>query len=458
MATDSKKTNPANLAKIFGLAAACISLLLPITFLIWRNKLEKRVDARIDQIADAGLPTSGADLNLWVDSPPDSENGALVLSDAFALLHEFTRPPKIHMVFSDLLEDQTPEALALLAQHVETNQPALAKISEGLQYKHFSYIPDYSPGFRTLLPHLSKIKESANLFAAKSVVDLAENREREFVEDVKGITKLAQTLDSEPILISWLICAATIQIAVKSTARALNRTELSDSACDELSALFTQVGATNLLPAAFIGERAMALPVFRLQGSDLYDFLKSNDTADADADWNVSIRFAATVGILDRDCLTYLNAMDRLIGLSGAPFPASLEMTNFVDQIWTNGFKRGTLLTPMLLSSLRKSTVKAASLQVSLDSARTALALEKFRRVNKDWPESLDALGPDFVIPMDPFDGKPLRYRKENDGFLLYSVDEDGIDDNGNTRAKGKFIVGQTYDLVFKVSRLSKTD
>ena len=36
-------------------------------------------------------------------------------------------------------------------------------------------------------------------------------------------------------------------------------------------------------------------------------------------------------------------------------------------------------------------------------------------------------------VPFDPVDGQPLRYRAKPDGtFLLYSIGENGKDDNGD--------------------------
>jgi hypothetical protein len=46
----------------------------------------------------------------------------------------------------------------------------------------------------------------------------------------------------------------------------------------------------------------------------------------------------------------------------------------------------------------------------------------------------LNDLAPEFfsAIPIDPYDGKPLRYHPNADGtYLLYSVGENGVDDGG---------------------------
>jgi hypothetical protein len=35
------------------------------------------------------------------------------------------------------------------------------------------------------------------------------------------------------------------------------------------------------------------------------------------------------------------------------------------------------------------------------------------------------------AVPTDPYDGRPLRYRRVPDGFIVYSVNADGVDDSG---------------------------
>ena len=68
--------------------------------------------------------------------------------------------------------------------------------------------------------------------------------------------------------------------------------------------------------------------------------------------------------------------------------------------------------------------------------AVTAIALERFRLRHGEYPAQLAGLVPAFLpkAPIDLMDGKPLRYRRKDDGtFLLYSVGEDGKDDEGDS-------------------------
>jgi len=71
--------------------------------------------------------------------------------------------------------------------------------------------------------------------------------------------------------------------------------------------------------------------------------------------------------------------------------------------------------------------------QAQIRCAVVALAIERFRIARSQWPESLDSLVPEFIvkIPMDPFDAKPLRYRRLNDGVVIYSIGPDEEDNGG---------------------------
>ena len=61
------------------------------------------------------------------------------------------------------------------------------------------------------------------------------------------------------------------------------------------------------------------------------------------------------------------------------------------------------------------------------------VALQRYRRQHDRWPDTLDALVPAFLaeVPVDPHDGKPLRYRRLTDGIVIYSIGPDKIDDGG---------------------------
>ncbi len=75
----------------------------------------------------------------------------------------------------------------------------------------------------------------------------------------------------------------------------------------------------------------------------------------------------------------------------------------------------------------------------------TMLAVERYRRMSGHWPSSLEALVPAQLkqVPLDPYDGKPLRYRLRADGAVIYSVGPDLKDDDGKFERNGR--LGRTW-------------
>ena len=74
-----------------------------------------------------------------------------------------------------------------------------------------------------------------------------------------------------------------------------------------------------------------------------------------------------------------------------------------------------------------------------LQNIETYFALELFRQQTGSYPKTLLPLVPDLLptIPIDPFTSGPITYRRLKDGFLLYSVGQNGKGDNGRTFGEG---------------------
>lgn len=80
---------------------------------------------------------------------------------------------------------------------------------------------------------------------------------------------------------------------------------------------------------------------------------------------------------------------------------------------------------------------------------RCAIGMAKaliFRAKSGELPSSLDQFAPGLI---DPFTDKPLRYLRTLDGFRIYSLGKDQVDDHGATSGERKVddSPGATYDL-----------
>ena len=77
-----------------------------------------------------------------------------------------------------------------------------------------------------------------------------------------------------------------------------------------------------------------------------------------------------------------------------------------------------------------------AAQQTQINLARVACALERHRKANGGYPDSLAVLAPAFIdiVPHDIVNGQPLKYRRTEEGrYLLYSVAWNCKDDGGRS-------------------------
>jgi hypothetical protein len=90
-------------------------------------------------------------------------------------------------------------------------------------------------------------------------------------------------------------------------------------------------------------------------------------------------------------------------------------------------------------------------LQALLRCAIAGLALERYRHEKGHWPEALDGVAPAYLeaVPLDPFDGRPLRYKRLPDGVLVYSVTPNDQTNFGGVRWRSGG--GRGTDLGFRL-------
>lgn len=77
---------------------------------------------------------------------------------------------------------------------------------------------------------------------------------------------------------------------------------------------------------------------------------------------------------------------------------------------------------------------KVIRVQAYSNAAVLWCAVERYRLKHRRLPDSLEVLAPEFLknIPIDPVLGGTMRYvKKEREGYLIYSIGLNGVDDGG---------------------------
>jgi len=93
-----------------------------------------------------------------------------------------------------------------------------------------------------------------------------------------------------------------------------------------------------------------------------------------------------------------------------------------------------TFLAAPGIPNFLKAMEMVAARQTRINQCRLACALERHRLANGQYPETLDALAPQFIdrVPHDLIGGQPLKYRRTaGGGYVLYSIGWDETDHGG---------------------------
>jgi hypothetical protein len=90
-------------------------------------------------------------------------------------------------------------------------------------------------------------------------------------------------------------------------------------------------------------------------------------------------------------------------------------------------------LSGLLLVDFRSVFLKEATLEAMMLTTKAGLACKIYKNETGHYPESLDVLVPKPMdtMPIDPFTGKPLAYKLQDGGVLIYSVGSNEKDDVG---------------------------
>lgn len=109
------------------------------------------------------------------------------------------------------------------------------------------------------------------------------------------------------------------------------------------------------------------------------------------------------------------------------PYQRAIFMMNWMHN------EKETLAEFNLISSVLKTWMQH---RTKLRAAIAMIAMERYRLQKGNWPASLEAMLPGYLatVPLDPETGKPLMLKTIPEGYVIYGVWNNGIDDGGKIR------------------------
>jgi len=339
----------------------------------------------------------------------------------------------------------SPAADVLLA--LSKYDPVIAELRAASQLPAARYPLTYdheSPAM-ILLPHLAPLKQCARVLSLRSVAELQNGQPEKALDDVRLGLQLADKIRTEPFLISHLVRIAMVQIMLQPIWEGLAEHKWSNPQLAALNAELAKLDFPAVYQLSIRSEMACQnREMERLrQHPERLDDLQGFRDGDGNnseprlpggllarlipAGWFYQNQYRAGN--------TMMNYYLPVANVAQGTF--SPELARHGDAAVAAEVKSPSpfnMLERMVLPALGNAAKKFAYGQASADLARTAIALERYRLARGEFPEALDALGPQFIaqVPHDVMGGQPLKYRREADGrFVLYSIGWNGTDDGG---------------------------
>lgn len=335
-------------------------------------------------------------------------------------------------------QPQTPAADVLLALSQYDSTIEELRRAAALPASRFPLNYDSEQTFAILLPHLAPLKGCTRVLQLRAIAELEAGQSENALADIGLALRLTDKVRSEPFLISQLVRIAMLQITLQPVWEGLAHHRWSDPQLVQLDPQLAGFDFVTDYQAAMRGENAAQVATTQFLRHHPDQLCNLADFGEADP-----VRFPNFVGQWIPSGWFYQNQLhssqfmlEHFLPLADPRqqtiSPARLRQTE--ESLRTMPLAPFTVLCKMFFPALTNSPRRFALAQTSVNLARTALALERYRLARGSYPATLDALAPQFIpsVPRDPIGGQPLHYRLADNGqFLLYSVGWNEKDDGG---------------------------
>ncbi len=283
----------------------------------------------------------------------------------------------------------------------------------------------------TLLPTVQDTRQVAYLLKLDAQMRAHDGDLEGALASCVAMLNASASLSDELSLICQLICIAVRAIAVGQIERVLAQGEPSVATLATLQARLEEEAEIPLNLVGMRGERAgMDRLMEAIQKGDMkLNTLNGLGSGSGNVKPFGEHLLLYVPGAVAATRAAMLRRMNDVVEI--AKLPAEQQEPRLKE--WEAKLKHEPLLVRELCPAIIKVSTAGWRSQAQLRCAAVALAVERYRRTHGRWPEALSDLAPAFLkaVPADPFDGQPLRYRKDKEGVVVYSVGEDRKDDGG---------------------------
>lgn len=320
---------------------------------------------------------------------------------------------------------------------------------------------NYMGGAMMLLPHLSKYRDVTRAYGYRARLAGEEGRPADAAADILTMLRISRCTEDEPILISQLVRIAICSSAAKTAEKILNRVAMSETILEQLQSGFMRVADQKLMHSGISGELAIGVAAFSNGAEGMITAMGDMDSNPGGNGVPLSkagVYLYAGLGFLKDEQAIHVHMLSRMMEILRMPHweqEGPMQTWERDLQQMTSHWRPGALFSPRILPALSNASKREGDHLAQMQVTVAGIAVERYRAAHGgSLPETLHQLVPAQLaaVPLDPFDGKPLRYAKlGGNSWVVYSVGPDRTDDAGAERRKGASKA--PYDVTFGVER-----
>lgn len=438
-------------------------IVLPLGLYLWRDyQLGRRLQSEIEAIRRRGEP-----LTLLEAAPkpvPDDQNAAVLYQQVFRATFSPAHSNRIFAEFNET-EQQILDAFRERPNSTDAEwlrqklaEPgrvtALRTLRKASLRPHSVFPIPWENGPEACFPHYADFRASARLMVQKANLVAYDGDLAEALSWHATVMRMSRHLLDDPTLIGQLVGITVQSISFKELKHTLRNVDLPSGTGDELDAALAALDMRASLKAAMVAERALGIDWFEVAWRDPGTCVDVGRLSQ-NSFLPLASLFSFVLGPLKTsDKLMYIGLMNEAVSAAGepsyrsAPKVAAIEGKLLSLQPWQ------APLTQVLYPIFARAGTKVDQAQADIDLCRLVLALKAHKRDTGAYPATIKQLQPslDWTIPGDPFSGQPYVYRRQEQGFILYSVGENAVDDGGMSEYEpqtGKWR-GTTSDTVWE--------
>jgi hypothetical protein len=370
---------------------------------------------------------------IWYQ-PPNSAGANVVLADPEGFSRSLDeRPPPQRL---------SAEQERVVRSEMERGAVTIAEMRRLIDFPHGRHPIVWKPDYvSSLLPWAQESRDVGNTLRYDVMLRCQDGDLEGAVRTARASFNASCAMRDEPFAVSQLIRSAARAITLRDLERILAQGEPPTEALAEFQRILEEDEKENLFLAAARGERGMIDGFLELvQRGDvthaqLRQALGAMSLYSAGSSWvGTDVELFALRGTVRAERGEMLRRMNRLVEIAHLP---PEERGREMD-LWHGGVKEGSTLVRRVLPALVKVEDSTRRSHAEMRCMIALLALERYRRVNHRWPAQLEDLTPLYLerVPLDPLDGRSIKYARREDGVTVYSVGPDGEDDGGKVGEK----------------------